>query len=480
VSKEGLWVCMLASVILFEVKLLMERLHKSPGNEEQRFQVALPPHQTISSAVVDAGEDMSSDVRSGSASTRGGLQKNGPPAPANVPVNKVPAPSRDLYIIFVTDCSVYQRWFAFSVWNSARIAGQTSPITWIRTGCKPGQRDNDKATAVELYPHADIIDMLPNDGKSGHTFVLEMGVPIAMTQYLNTSRAPRDDEVLAFIDADMIFLSPLRLDDLETRGIPAKKRKVRKNADGSLVGNKIGISAHYLLPGGLGSPFIMTVRDWRTLLPAWKFTRDGNRWGVDQIAFIDAAAKVGIYFNIYDHLMIAAPDTMPAGWDLVRGAIKRTASNVCATRQFGVQYGANHLPTNFLPTFMHVVLPWVETDGKGIKWGFSKYQVPPGFKSRPKTDGILDCRMPLFAEPPPSLLHSDRVEGWVICTVIHSLNSMLLNYKKVVCPGSFNTARSIKMTVPLDYTNILLDATLSDTPSGTDMMWIRKCTRLNC
>jgi len=175
VSKEGLWVCMLASVILFEVKLLMERLHKSPGNEEQRFQVALPPHQTISSAVVDAGEDMSSDVRSGSASTRGGLQKNGPPAPANVPVNKVPAPSRDLYIIFVTDCSVYQRWFAFSVWNSARIAGQTSPITWIRTGCKPGQRDNDKATAVELYPRADIIDMLPNDGKSGHTFVLEMG-----------------------------------------------------------------------------------------------------------------------------------------------------------------------------------------------------------------------------------------------------------------------------------------------------------------
>jgi len=223
VSKEGLWVCMLASVILFEVKLLMERLHKSPGNEEQRFQVALPPHQTISSAVVDAGEDMSSDVRSGSASTRGGLQKNGPPAPANVPVNKVPAPSRDLYIIFVTDCSVYQRWFAFSVWNSARIAGQTSPITWIRTGCKPGQRDNDKATAVELYPRADIIDMLPNDGKSGHTFVLEMVVPIAMTQYLNTSRAPRDDEVLAFIDADMIFLSPLRLDDLETRGIPAKK-----------------------------------------------------------------------------------------------------------------------------------------------------------------------------------------------------------------------------------------------------------------
>jgi len=481
VSKQGMWICILALVILLETKLIMDRLHGSARKGEQKSQSALPYSLTpISSAVFDTREDELNQGPSGSRYTQGGLQRNaerksGPGEKEPSAIVSRSTPARDLYIIFVTDCSAYQRWFAFVVFNSARLAGEHSPITWLRTGCAPGQHGNDIEAAVKLYPHAQIIDMLPKHDKSGHNFVLEMGVPIAMQEYLKTSKAPRDDEVLAFIDADMIFLSPLRLDDLETRGILARNRKLRKNTDGSLVGNKTGISAHYLLPGGLGSPFIMTVRDWRTLLPAWKFTRDGNNWGVDQVAFINAAAKVGIKFNIFDHLMVAAPNTMPAGWDLIRRALTNAAANVCATREFGVQYGVNHLPT-----FLHVVMPWSESDSEGIQWGFSKYQVPPGFRSRPKTDGILDCRMPFFAEPPASLQHSDRIQGYVICTIIHSLNSMLLNYKKVVCQGTFNTARTLRMTVPLNFTNFLVDGASSAAPYGADTKYVRACTRLRC
>jgi len=316
-----------------------------------------------------------------------------------------------------------------------------------------------------------------NKGKAGDDFVLQMGVPNAMGSFLNSSAAPHDDQVLAFIDVDMIFQSPLRLDDLERTGVLMEHGKVRKTKQGSFVGDKIGVAAHYLCCDNLGSPFIMTVRDWRILVPAWKFQRQDGGWGVDQVAFAVAAKKTGMHFNVFDHLMTSSLDTMPAAWDIVRAALRQDSGNVCLTRQFGVHGGVSRLPI-----FLHVVKPWVQKDADGKDWGFSKYQVPPGFKRQTNTDGIMECEYPFFAEPPPSLIQrnqQDAVNGWVLCTIIHSLNSMLLDYKKLTCPQGFNWARALKMDVPLAWTNSLL-AGFDSGLNASKANWIKRCTLMQC
>jgi len=299
-------------------------------------------------------------------------------------------------------------------------------------------------------------------------------VPRALKTFLETSNTVSNDTVLALIEADMIFLSPLRVDNFKAQGLPMAGRKLIEKSN-SPVSSKVGSAAHYLCCDDLGPPYILSVRDWHELIPLWTQAGEGKGWGADQVAFAEATHKAGIEFNVFDHLMVSAPSTTDEGWKLVEDALSTPAGDVCATKKFGMQPGVSHLPT-----FMHVVQPWTFNGGSSESWGFSKYQVPPGWKRAQQTDGILECGMPMFAEPPTSLLASamdqtQKVNGWVVCTVLHSLNSMLLKYKQATCSKGFNQAMALKMKVPLEWTNLLLDAAIEGAPTGTDIAWLKRC-----
>jgi len=377
----------------------------------------------------------------------------------------------DLHLLFVTDCSAHQRWMAFNVFNSAREVGQNDPITWLRSGCKSEASRQDLDAVAALYPHGHLMDL--NGGKSGSDFNLGFGVPKALQIFLDTSNSIANHTVLALIEADMIFLSRLRIDDLSTAGLPWEV-----HTSNSFLSENTGVSAHYLCCDGLGPPYILPVQGWRKLTPLWNKAGAGKGWGADQEAIAEAAKEAAINFNIFDHFMVSSPSTTPAGWGLVEEALQSPAGDVCATKKAGVQPGLRGLPT-----FMHVVEPWTLETKLG-SWGFSKYQVPPGWKRPQQTDGVLECGMPLFAEPPTSLLtghgitDAGKLSGWVICTVVHSLNSMLVNYKKQVCPSGFNSARALKMNVPLKWTNHLLEGAVESAPNGTDIEWMERCAQI--
>jgi len=393
-----------------------------------------------------------------------------------------PRSTADLHLLFVTDCSAHQRWMAFNAFNSAGKAGQQGPITWLRSDCEttstPARRLDDSKTATTLYANARIVDI--SGGSSGSNFNLGFGVPRALHQFLQTAGSLSNETVLALVEADMIFLSQLRMDNLKTQGLPMPNRQLIEKS-GSFISPKVGVAAHYLCCDDLGPPYVLAVKDWRDLVPLWIRSGVGKGWGADQVVFAEAARAAGIHFNVFDHFMVSALSTTPAGWTLVQEALSTPAGDACATKKFGVQPGVSRLPT-----FMHVVKPWAFSSSDSESWGFSKYQVPPGYGHHPKEDGMLTCDMPIFAEPPSSLLGTnpadkkEKLDGWAVCTIVHSLNSMLLNYKEATCPKGFNKATALKMTVPLNWTNILLDSAMERAPHGINMTWVKSCVDDNC
>jgi len=272
------------------------------------------------------------------------------------------------------------------------------------------------------------------------------------------------------------FLKELRIDNLATHGLPAPGRKLKLDGS-SFVGRGVGVVSTYDCCGGLGPPYIFTVQSWREIVSHWNEVQSGSIWGADQEVFSIAASKADVHMNAFEHLMVMRSTATRPGWRLLEEAVKTPAADVCTTRSFGQQPGVPDMPV-----FFHIVQPWYVTTHASAGWGFSKYQVPPGWKkNRPQgTDGILDCRMPFFAEPPANLLQAHgprKVESWIVCTIIHSLNSMLTKYKQVACPSGYNTAKALQMKVPLDWENILWDIGLSSAPNGTDATWLRNCAQ---
>lgn len=393
----------------------------------------------------------------------------------------------DLHIVFVTDCTAHQKWMAFNVFNSARAVGQEDPITWVRSGCTEQQNSKDNSLAQSLYPKAAVRSVGGDDGKGEHDFNLAFGVPKAVQGFVKTAEGMSNSSVLALIEADFVFLSKLRLDDLTTRGLPMNRDSLIE-VNGLHVGGKVGVAQHYQCCDNLGPPYILSVESWRELAPLWvarSAAHTDGGWGGDQQGFAEAASGAGLSFNIFDHFMVSDSESAGEGWSLIEEVISSENGDVCATKKVGLQPGIDRVPT-----FMHIVRPWTAHYKKGYmrseliegtaavqNWGFSKYQVPPGWRVPQTSDGILECGMPLFAEPPSTLLSKGESpkDSWAICTIIHSLNSMLTQYKKATCPAGFNDAKGLKMNVPLDWSNKLLPGSVEAAPAGTDLKWLKDC-----
>lgn len=368
---------------------------------------------------------------------------------------------------------------AFDVFNSAGKVGQEGTITWVRSGCAGDKTEKDLKIAKALYADALIEDV---GGKDMDNFNLGFGVPKAVTSYFDAHQEFSNQTVLALIEADFMFLSKLSVDDLETNGIPMNGGSLIQH-EGAVVGGLVGAAQHYQCCDNLGPPYIFSVESWREISPRWSHmaaTSDG--WGEDQKALAQSVSEAGVQMNVFDHFMVSDVHVSGEAWSLVDGAVDHAlqrssppGGDVCATGNF------MQLPDGpRLPTFMHMVRPWSVTEsGDSQKaWGFSKYQMPPGWKMETSTDGMLECGMPLMAVPPANLLQTasfDARERWAVCTIFHGLNSMLTNYKQEACPNGSNEAKAFKMKVPLEWTNELLHGAEEAAPAGTDLDWMRRC-----
>lgn len=392
----------------------------------------------------------------------------------------------DFRIAFVTDCSAHQRWMAFQIFNSARSVGQQEPIIWLRMACtkeKLKRWENDMEVASVLYQQAEILDI---NGASGEDFNLGGGVPSTLATWFSTDSSLRNDTVIALIEGDFFFLERFRIDDLHSKGKRFEPKQHQYDIRAGIKENR-GVAAYWQCCDGFGPPYVLSVGGWRMLMPEWqsqmnKEMQGGTGWGADQVCFGRAVKFLRMQFNLYTHFSVTEFDVQE-GWDLVRHALMRPSMDVCSTKRVGEQS-----TSGALPSFLHIVRPWTvgANDSEAMDseamdsgaWGFSKYQVPPGWKKAETTDGILECDMPLFAEPPATLLQdfpSEYLSAWALCVVHSRLNEMLLTYKENVCKSGFNSAKALKMSVPLNWTNRLLPGAEEGVLNKKRITWMERC-----
>jgi len=401
--------------------------------------------------------------------------------------------SKGMHIAFVTDCTSHQAWMAATLLHSANKVGQTDPITWMRWGCntekykgKAVKSTDQQALMRKLYPNANVWDLegFEDSQLRGDVSWIK---PLSFKAFFDSNTYVDDDLVLAMLDADFIFMSKLRVDDLKERSIKTKNGLRTHHDSKPVVQGLVAVAQQYMCCDGLGAPYMMSAQAWRKMLPGWADQRlsAGKNWGAEQEAFSSSARKAGISFHIFDHFMVSDITTRnehSEGWSWVKDAIKNNESDTCKTK-------VTHETTSKLPTFFHVVRPWQDSlSTKHPAWQFSKYQVPPGWQ-RSEAEGITDCEMPLFAEPPEDMMlaktdEGDKLSSWGLCTIIHSLNDMLIDLKKAKCtkgyrgaPGHGKGWNDIKaFKVEKDWRNIVFDSAQSEAETkGMSFDFMKEC-----
>jgi len=191
----------------------------------------------------------------------------------------------------------------------------------------------------------------------------------------------------------------------------------------------------------------------------------------EQVAFGQAAQKVGVSFSVFDHFLISGyPDPQSPtfdGWPWVKEALKSPQGDVCKTK-------VTQETTNKLPTFLHWCRVWKARDDLAI----SKYQVPPGWK-KAESAGILDCEMSLLAEPPANLIQvagsdEDKISAWGYCTIVHSLNSMLIAFKESNCPQPYNDLKELQIGIGW-INKIIPNAEVAVRAKGMNFTFVKEC-----
>lgn len=402
----------------------------------------------------------------------------------------------EMHLSFITDCSSHQAWMATALLHSAHRVGQTDPITWLRAHCPEArlrQREEKERLLRQLYPQLRLLDV----NISSDTPDISWIKPLAFQQLL-ADGGIGDDTVVAMLDADFLFMSRLRVDDLSENSIMSMGQRP---ANGSrAVHGMQGAVQHYECCGFAGAPYIFTARAWRALLPVYANLRLGaspTDWGSEQVAFTVAARHAGVSYMPFDHFMVSDlrvhlpypeeahppdPDHGHEGWTWVEKFMETEEGDACGSR------AARGGGPGRLPTFLHTVRPW-NPEQQDDSWQFSKYQVPPGWRHK-DGEGILDCDMPLLAEPPADYVRAvgetpqpnpnraqrfaarrKRLEAWTLCGIIHGLNDMLMDVKKLKCTRGFNDHRALK--IEGNWANRLMD---SYVPEGADAQGLHDCS----
>lgn len=301
----------------------------------------------------------------------------------------------------------------------------------------------------KLYPKASVVDIAGWDYEVEEPEAEVLWIkPLALEAFMKSTEFP-DDAVVAMLDADFIFLSKLRLDNLadhSIRSITTLDPQSHIASGPPAVRDLNGIAAHYLCCNDIGVPYILTAKAWRKLLPEWsrmRLHKNGGGWSAEQAAFGHAAKNVGVSFRVFDHFMVStleSPGAEAEGWKWVKEALTTPQGDVCKIK-------SAHETTNKLPIFFH----WNQVVKFSDDWRISKYQVPPGWK-KAEGAGILDCEMSLLVEPPANLIQvarseKDKLSAWSYCTIVHSLNSMLTDFKEANCPKPYNDMTLLKVGV---------------------------------
>jgi hypothetical protein len=340
-----------------------------------------------------------------------------------------------MYVIFSTDCSLFQQWQSYLFFFSAFRVRQPGIITRIASGCTDEEKkqtvkfhkdhiavisDRYKIFFTPKFSHIDEDTEAGGDYKYfnkpfGTKYYIENSSDFGWEQSSGKLTKAKDNEVIILVDPDMLLLQPLTTDFSDSSvkfWQPFKKyivERKKKVAPGAMFGQTYGLGAKWMnfdSLAGPGSPaHDVDMRDAQLLYQvgppyigvASDMFRVVNRWTElvravhkekpqllsEMYAYQLAAADQKLPHGVVDSMMISGVDAYGEAWEYIDALPNE---EVC-------RMGASPNPSAYpLPTLLHYCQYYGVANVV-----FAKRSIPTNF---------FTCQSPLLEEPPLDAMSS--------------------------------------------------------------------------
>jgi len=345
----------------------------------------------------------------------------------------VPGPAGTVHLIFSTDCNPFQDWQTLALFHSAKVVGQSGPVTRIASGCSEDKRTTLTELYRELYPdyRVHFTPSFKKDPKTGRSYHF-YNKPYGLKHWLQFADPPVPDHtVVVLLDPDMILLRPITTQVQGLDGILYNKRAhpdlpVRVER-GHPVGQMYGLAAPWandhhpdfnrsnICPAGspcldekerfaaqhysVGPPYIAEKKDMWRIARSWTEFVPRVYEGYPELlaemyAYSMGAAHEKLPHTELENYMVSNVHAGGEGWSLV----DKLADPCVPPDEHGVFY-----PDQPLPSLVHYCQGY-----RAGEIGIMKHRIPK------KT---FTCDQALLLEPPADLGSVDYYmkDGKVSC-----------------------------------------------------------------
>ncbi|CAN0035832.1 unnamed protein product [Pylaiella littoralis] len=384
----------------------------------------------------------------------------------------------DIHVAFSTDCSPYQNFQSITLFHSAEMVGQKGPITRVASGCTTEQQ-MVLQELMDKQPERFRIHFTPDfslDPETGKRFPY-YNKPNGIAHFLKNANPPLSEAVLALVDPDTVFISPLtpRVGDPKKMlwSEPHQQTGPAWVVEGTPVGQSYGLGGIWTQWNDLpeitqvlgrdspaltvtlsdaqanypvGPPYLMHPRDWARVLDLWVAVMPGVLKGhpgvlADMYAFCIAAAHARLPHRVAYALMISdASRPAREGWPLI-DVLKTDACNASV-----VDRHRGSLPpiVHYCQMYRVGTFMWWKYD-ESLHHFFScdsdSLELPPaGYLNSPMaTIRVNPATHDVPGKPSTHIQSVELGTGvrqmYALCAVLRAMNEALVTYTRAAFAG---------------------------------------------
>lgn len=386
------------------------------------------------------------------------------------------------YMVFSTSCSPFQHWQALAFFHFAKKVKQPGNVTRLVSGCTPEELvELEKYHAERIAPLSPSFSMHATPDYGAKNNQKYWNKPKGLLNFMEkalgfpeNAEAHKDD-IIMIVDPDMMLLRPITHEVGNIRTEWNGRKRTNNVVHGIPVAQKYAYGSAWLtsLNGNLsyvvgpkspalevsvkdaalyypaGPPYMATGSDMYAIANHWvKFLPRVHDifpgFMAEMHAYSVAAAHLKLPHQLADGFMVSDVsgwDGRAAGQEGFGFLDNTTRGDVCVP---------NKIPMDQMPLVLH----YCQRYSLG-RWFFSKYKLREDF---------FTCEAPLLREPPPNLgeiydwnifpneidmldMSTPRKEhliilhGWMLCTILYSLNEIAADVKKLNCGADANYSK---------------------------------------
>ncbi|CAN0037703.1 unnamed protein product [Scytosiphon promiscuus] len=382
----------------------------------------------------------------------------------------VPVSRDDLHVVFSTDCSPYQNYQAIMLFHSAEMVGQRGPVTRVASGCT----DEEMAELRELMekqPERFRVHFTPDyslDPETGESFMF-YNKPNGMAHFLKNADPPVQEAVIALVDPDMIFMSPLTPHVGDSSKMlwhsPKHENGPEWVVEGAPVGQYYGLGGSWTTwrdlpeiiqilgegsPAGqvsqidaaanypVGPPYLMHPRDWARVLDLWVALSPRVYKGhpgilAEMYGFCLAAAHLQLRHRVAYGLMVSDSRMFEKeGWTLV----DVLGTEACDASSVDHRRGSLPPVVHYCQMYRVGTYMW----GKRHQSHHNFFACDSDSLQLPPANYLRGPMGTTRVHPNRGVSDPERVEesvgvrqGYAMCAVLRAMNEALVSYKERYC-----------------------------------------------